>query len=214
MTKYRYYKCVSSRKKQCDKKTIKKELIENGIIKKLMELLSDDNTIDRLAESLYNLQTKESSKIPRLQEQLSEAEKRINNLIEAVEKGFFSDSSKKRLDELEDTKKRLEISILEEQIRKPLLTKEQIAFGIYKFRNLDISTREGKQRLIDGFVNAIYLYDDYAKLLCNYKDGTLTITFDELSGLDINSFGTPVLFFLLFSFFSLHLKKSFKLLLF
>lgn len=159
-TTHRYYKCVNARKKKCDKKTIKKDLLENIVIKKVVEFLADDTVIERLAETLYKLQMNESSKIPRLQEQLTEAEKRIDNLVKAAEQGFVSESSSKRLTELETTKKQLEISILQEQIKKPLLTLEQIAFGIYKFRKLDLTTREGKQRLIDSFVNSIYLYDD------------------------------------------------------
>ena len=56
---------------------------------------------------------------------------------------------------------------------------------------LDLSTREAKQALIDGFVNAIYLYDDHAKLILNYKNDTKTITLDELQGSDFNSVTAP-----------------------
>ena len=191
LAKYRYYKCVSVRRRKCDKKTVKKDFIENKVIQKIIEFLDNEKEVERLIDSLYNLQSQENSKIPRLQEQLANTIKRIANLIEAAEQGFFSESSKIRLTELEDTKNKLEINILEEQIRKPLLTREQIAFGIYKFRNLNLSTREGKQRIIDSFINAIYLYDDYATLICNFKDGTTTITFDELKSSDINSLTPP-----------------------
>lgn len=45
--------------------------------------------------------------------------------------------------------------------------------------------------MIDGFVNAIYLYDDHAKLILNYKNDTKTITLDELQGSDFNSVTAP-----------------------
>ena len=92
---------------------------------------------------------------------------------------------------LEETKKQQEIALIQEQIKTPLFTTDQIAFAIYKFRQLDLSTREAKQALIDGFVNAIYLYDDHAKLLLNYKNDTKTITLDELQGSDFNSVTAP-----------------------
>ena len=82
---------------------------------------------------------------------------------------------------LEKEKKELEITILQEKIKKPFLTKEQIRFGIEKFGKLDISTKEGKQRLIDGFINAIYVYDDKITFTFNYKDGTRTVMLSELS---------------------------------
>ena len=70
---------------------------------------------------------------------------------------------------------------MQEKIKKPFLTKEQIRFGIEKFGKLDISTKEGKQRLIDGFITAIYVYDDKIKFTFNYKDGTITVMLSELS---------------------------------
>ena len=92
---------------------------------------------------------------------------------------------------MEETKRRLEINLLNEQIRKPLLTREQIEFGIIKFRRLDLSSKEGRQRLIDGFVNVIYLFDDYVKIIYNYRDGTQTVVLDDLLSSDNNSAGAP-----------------------
>ena len=37
-----------------------------------------------------------------------------------------------------------------------------------------------RRRLIDSFVNAIYLFDDYLVITFNYKEGTKTITFAEI----------------------------------
>ena len=60
---------------------------------------------------------------------------------------------------------------------------------------MDISTKEGKQRLIDGFINAIYLYDDKITFTFNYKDGTKTVFLSELnctpSGSDLKCLGAP-----------------------
>ena len=36
-----------------------------------------------------------------------------------------------------------------------------------------------RQRLIDTFVNSIYLYDDKLVITYNFKDGIRTVTFDE-----------------------------------
>ncbi|MBQ7603446.1 MAG: hypothetical protein IJU75_00675, partial [Clostridia bacterium] len=54
-----------------------------------------------------------------------------------------------------------------------------------------------RRRLIDSFINAIYLYDDRITLVFNFKDGTKTITFAELEesslGSDINALAAPKL---------------------
>ena len=89
---------------------------------------------------------------------------------------------------MENCKKELEIEIAQEQIKSPILTREQIHFGLTKFRKLDLSTQKGKQTLIDGFVNAIYLFDDYAIITCNYKDGEEKITFEDIENSELGEF--------------------------
>ena len=115
--------------------------------------------------------------------------------MQAIEQGIIFDTTKERFAALEKEKKELEITILQEKIRKPFLTKEQIRFGIEKFGKLDISTKEGKQRLIEGFINAIYVYDDKITFAFNYKDGTRTVMLSELtdgkSNSDLKCQGAP-----------------------
>ena len=84
---------------------------------------------------------------------------------------------------------------MQEQIAKPYLTKEQIRFGIEKFKKLDISQQEGKQRLIDSFINSIYLYDDKIIFTFNYKDGTRTVNLKEIEsvkGSDLKCQSAPM----------------------
>ena len=116
-------------------------------------------------------------------------------MLSAIEQGIITDSTKDRLSQLEAKKKEIEITILQEKIKKPFLTKEQILFGIEKYKKLDLTTQEGKQRLIDGFINAIYVYDDRITFTYNYKDGTETITLSELESAkssDIKCVGAPL----------------------
>jgi hypothetical protein len=94
----------------------------------------------------------------------------------------LTESTKKRLDELEASKSEIEVKILQEEMQKPLLTKEQILFWLHKFRGIDTSVREHRQRLIDTFVNTVYLYDDKIVLTFNYKDGSKTVTMGDVEG--------------------------------
>ena len=121
--------------------------------------------------------------------------------------------------QLEKEKRELDMVIIEEQIQRPFLTKDQIRFGIEKFKKLDLSTKDGKQRLIDGFINASYLYDDKITFTLNYKDGTKTVFLSELnsapSGSDLKCFtaqkntDTFVSVFFYFIFFAVSYIFSF-----
>ncbi|MDE6373191.1 MAG: recombinase family protein [Clostridia bacterium] len=192
---YRYYKCANTKKVHiCDKKAVRKDWIEDLVVEKAMKVLHDDKLVEYLTERIFVLQGEENPRIPHLKGQLADTEKRIENLMNAIEQGIITDTTKDRLAQLETKKKEIEIAILQEKIKKPFLTKEQIQFGIERFRNLDITTLEGKRRLIDGFVNSIYLYDDKFDITFNFKDGTQTVFFSEIEATknsDIKSLGAP-----------------------
>lgn len=190
---YRYYKCANQKRKHnCDKKTVGKEYIEDKIVSAVAQKIMDDELMEYLADRLYTLQLTDNTKVPQMTERLAELEKGIENMLNAIQQGIILDSTKKRLSDLEEKKKALELELIQEQIKSLILTKEQILFGITKFRTLDLSTRQGRQTLIDSLVNAIYLYDDYALITCNYKDGSLRIPFEEIESSDLLSDGVPV----------------------
>jgi len=62
-----------------------------------------------------------------------------------------------------------------------------VHFFIDKYRKMDLTKPAQRQRLIDGFVNAIYVYDDKLILTFNYKDGTKEISPEEISSSDIEA---------------------------
>ena len=104
-----------------------------------------------------------------------------------------------RLEELEAAKEDLEIKIANEKIAKPRISPEFVTFWLHKFRKLDVHQQSHRKMLIDAFVNAIYLYDDKLVLTFNYKDGTRTITLDDVkesakanTGSDLDCRGAPI----------------------
>ena len=188
-TTYRYYKCATAKKNHtCDKKTVNKERIENAVIKAVADKIMDDGLMEELSYRLYDLQLQNSMILSALKQQLADTESAINNILDAIQQGIIFDTTKQRLADLENRKKELEVEIAQEEIKRPPLTREQILFGLTKFRELDLSTQKGKQTLIDSFVNAIYLFDDYAIVTCNYKDGEERITFDDIENSELGKF--------------------------
>ena len=99
------------------------------------------------------------------------------------------------LEALEREKSELSIQIMKEELSRPNLTKEQILFWIHKFRKLNPKKLEHRRRLVNSFLNSVYLFDDKIIIDCNYKDGTETITFEEIEnsalGSDLTSLAAP-----------------------
>jgi len=190
---YQYYKCVTAKKRKgCPKKSVRKGWIENLVVNETLAMLGDDAVVDYIIELVMEVQSRESTSLPMLKEQLVETEKGIENMLNAIQAGIFNQSTKQRLDELEKTKSEIEVKILQEEIDRPLLSEEFLRFMLYKFRDIDISNQEQRQRLIDIFVNAIYLYDDKVVFTFNYKDGTKTVSLKEIESSDLTRLGAPV----------------------
>lgn len=114
---------------------IQAELLEEGMI---------DETIERMADAVMELQQSGNVAFPALRKQLKDTQKGIGNMLDAIQQGITSASTKQRLDELEAAKEKLEISILQEEMQKPPLTREQVVFWISRLKEGNIKTINSK----------------------------------------------------------------------
>ena len=177
---HRYYKCATAKKhKGCKKKTVRKQWLEDLGVNQTMQLVRDDAAMESIIAKVMELQNKENTNIPLYEKQLRDAESGIQNMLNAIQAGILTSSTKERLEQLEETKRELEARIAEEKLAKPKVTEEFIRFWLLRFRKLDMSLKDQRQALVDTFINAIYLYDDKVLVTFNYKEGTQTITFEE-----------------------------------
>ena len=188
---YRYYACVRQKKHQCEKKPVSKTKLEDFIVYKTMEFLKDDGVIERLSAKLYELQYTESTVLPKLQEQLKQKEKEIENIVNAVQKGYATETLLKRLDGLEKEKREISDAIAKEQLKAPIFTQDHFRMALSNFRKIDITTQEGKRKIIDTFINAIYLYDDHLKIIYNANGKEETVSLAELESSTLFSRGAP-----------------------
>lgn len=189
---HRYYRCVNTKKKKlCDKKAVKKIWIEDIVVEQVMNVIIDDNAVLYISDLVMDLQAMENINLPMMKKQFTETEKAIQNMLNAIQQGIFTSSTKQRLEELEQNKSELEVKILQEEIQKPLLTREQVTFWICRFRELDVTQLEQRQRLIDSFVNSVYLHDDRLVITFNYKDGAKTVSLEDIESSDLDRFGAP-----------------------
>ena len=136
--------------------------------------------MESIIAKVMELQNKENTNIPLYEKQLRDAESGIQNMLNAIQAGILTSSTKERLEQLEETKRELEARIAEEKLAKPKVTEEFIRFWLLRFRKLDMSLKDQRQALVDTFINAIYLYDDKVLITFNYKEGTQTIPFEKV----------------------------------
>ena len=199
-TVYHYYKCANAKRtRSCKKKTVRKVWLEDLVVNATLEMLQDDKTIDAIVEMVMHLQDQENTALPLLKKQLKEVDSGIQNMLNAIQAGILTSSTKERLEALEAQKKELEIRITEEKLAKPKLSPDFVRFWLTRFRKLDPHIKSHRETLINTFVNAIYLYDEKVLITFNYKDGLKTISLGDVtasaapegSGSDLDGLGPP-----------------------
>ena len=182
---HHYYKCATAKRfKTCKKKTVRKEWLEDLVIAETMKLIQDDAVIDAIVAEVMELQEQENTTLPLLEKQMREVENGIENMLNAIQAGVLTNSTKSRLEKLEAQQKELEVRIAEEKIARPRLSENQVRFWLTRFRKLDPNVKSHRETLINTFVNAVYLYDEKVLIAFNYKDGTKTISFNEIAAKD------------------------------
>ncbi|MGM9603213.1 MAG: recombinase family protein [Faecousia sp.] len=200
-TVHRYYKCVTVKKRRgdCKKKAVRKEWIEDLVVKETMRFLMDDAAIESIVSMLMWIQDQENVMLPLLEQRLKKAETGIHNLLAAIEQGLFTPSTKERLEALEAEKEEVQLLIEKEKLGKPKISAEFMTFWLQRFRKLDVTQKSHRQMLIDTFVNAVYVYDDRLLLTYNFKEGTDTISLadvknatKEKNGSDLKSLAAPI----------------------
>ena len=177
---YTYYKCAAAKKKKtCDKKAVRKQWLEDLVVNETMKLVEDDASMNAIIAKVMELQNQESTDLPIYEKQLKETEVGIPNMLNAIQMGILTSSTKERLEALEEQRKDLQARIAEERLAKPKMKEEFVRFWLLRFRKLDMTQPEQRQALVDTFINAIYLYDDKVLITFNYKEGTETVAFGE-----------------------------------
>ena len=163
------------------------------VVNATMKMLMNNATIDAIVSALMILQDEENVNLPLYEKQLRETKTAIDNLLNAIQQGLLTRSTKERLDALEAAQDELENKIACEKLAKPRITEEQLRFFLEKFRKMDVANQAQRKMLIDTFVNAIFLYDDKVVLTYNFHEGTETISFEELQKVtEAGAFGSDL----------------------
>ena len=192
--KHSYYSCVGKRKKKtCDKKPVRQDWIEGEVLKATRDLLANEELLDWITDRTYAYYLATNGKEEErtiLQKELASVDTSIDRLVSAIEAGAFNDRIKSRLDDLNAQKAQITASIAEMELASGFrLTRDHIAFFLRQFRDADMEDRACQKRLIQTFVNAVFVFDDKIKIVYNYTEGNNTVTLDILpSELDEEGF--------------------------
>lgn len=166
-TRVYYYKCNGRKKRlnDCQKSMVRKEVLEELVFNTIMEELNAPKTIDNIVNGLLQLQDSRIKTNPALSLLLKEqrqTETALNNLVAAIERGVVSNTTNKRLHELESRQEELERLILIEKSKTAVKVSEQDIREFY-----EQALREEPKMLINCLIKEIVLFDDRMEIYFN-----------------------------------------------
>lgn len=186
-TPHFYYKCQKRKRKHaCNKANVPRDYIETLIAKKIYEYCLRDDVIEKIAEATieHNIKKMKESNVGMLEEQLTDVNKRIGNLMKAMEAGAMSENTIGRFHELEDEQMKLNIKLNDAKANVVSCSREQLIAGMRIFRKGNIEEKQTQAELFDIFLQAAFLYDDKLRIvfrLAGEKD-SLEVPIEEIAG--------------------------------
>jgi len=199
---YYYYSCNNARLKICHKKNARKEKIEDLVIKKCRELLTDEN-IAKIAKAVSVATDKAQDKTEEqyLKRKLKEIDKAIENLMRALETGQNVDLISERITAKRKERSDIERDLAVEVKKSVTLTEPEIRFFLTALKSGDVNDMKYRRTLITIFVNSVYLFDERMTIIFNAGDEPAivdNILLDEIEedsgdtkGLYSARFGSP-----------------------
>ena len=195
-TTYRYYRCNKSNDRGCKKKAIRKEYIENIVIRKCKALLTDKN-IDKIAKKIYDTCQQENNSnivVKNLEKRKRQIKNNIENLMVALENGQHIEMISNRITQNEDEPKEIQNQYLVEMAKIFRLSEKEIKFFLTRLKNGNIQDNSYRQVLVNTFVNSIYVYDKELILIYNVGNKSFAINIDLLSDIESNLVTDPFTF--------------------
>lgn len=93
------------------------------MIEQIKSIVFNDELIESIADAIMELQGQESTTLPLLRKQYADTQKAIDNMLNAIQQGILTPSTKERLESFEKKKNELSVEIVKEEMAKPAITK-------------------------------------------------------------------------------------------
>ncbi len=160
----RYYKCYGRKTKHngCTKSQVRKELFEEFIISAVVKEMSKPGVREKMIDELMKAQensSQENSTLKMLLKEQEGVQMAIDNLVSAVERGIISNSTNKRLHDLEEQQEKLAQEIMIEKSKTiPTITRKDIE------KYYEYALKQEPQLIVRYLIDHIVLYDDRVQI--------------------------------------------------
>lgn len=197
---YRYYSCGARKKRgSCKKSAEKKDFLEKLVVEQTLLYVLDEERLRKIAVSVAALNTSENSnaaQIDRMKKQLTRIDQEIGNLVDSLTvcPASARDPIFAKIDVLSTQKFQIDLDLSRLQLVDDERSANEIFAWLKEFCQGDPNDEAYRQRIIDTFVNAVYVFDDRLLIYYNTKDGQQRTAYDpeHLTGGEEISLGSDL----------------------
>ena len=181
--RHHYYTCLARKnRKTCHKKSVQKDHLESTVVDFIINYVLSDQEIGKIADAVMQAQADELKRSPlgAMEAELASVNKQIDNINNAIAAGVWSSTTVVKLKSLEASAETLRTSV--ETLRysqAQLVDRDRVIFFLHQFTE-GPDTPLRRRHIIETFVNSVYVFDDYCRLVINNVDGNLRIPLEDL----------------------------------
>lgn len=190
-SKYYYYSCAARKKQHiCEKRNERKDELEQCIVDHVRTRLLTDEWISKAADAVVAEYDKSynASGIKPLEKQIREIDKEIDKLVDKLidtQAAAAIAKINERIEAADARKRSLEEELSTLRIAsRAKMEKEDVVSWLMQFRIGDPADIAYRKKIIELFINSIYVYDDKINLFFNIGNSA-QITYPQMLTLDI-----------------------------
>ena len=196
--RYHYYVCSGRKRRlsKCPKRPEKQDYLEWYVCEQTQQYILSPDRLPEIASAVSDLYNSEidDSRLRELERKLRSLEGEMNLLVGRL--GTVADKFVSRINdrmeqvdaEIRETETELSKLRIQQKIR---ITEKEVAAWLHTFSRGDLFDADFRLKLIDTFINSVYLWDNKIVIFYNISGGKQTTMIDPLPPDEIKKDGLP-----------------------
>ena len=190
---YYYYSCRARKTAHaCNKKNERKDFIEWYVVEQTLEYILTPARAARVAKAVVAEYEKEFSlsRVAELEKAVAQLDRESEKLVDAIIDSPKSAHKKiyARMEAIEAQKADMEADLVRLRIASQIrLTEAEVRAWLKQFTSGDPTDLSFRKRIIDVFINSVYLYDDRIILFYNIRGGKQVSYIDLISSPSVSA---------------------------
>ena len=183
---HNYYTCKGTKSCGCKKKNVRKQYIEDLVVNMAREILTDEE-IPLIAKHIIEYaESHDNSDLKYLKNKLTNIHKQSNNLmntlktcdVEVIRNSIVDEMTKLEIEKTETIR-----AIKEEEKNHTYIEYDKVVYFLEHLRDGDINDERYRQRLINTFINKVFLWDDKIIVTFNINKSDVSMKLPEVKDL-------------------------------